>query len=162
MREPTVWHTGFLAGIQGEFVFGSTTRPPKALRWRAGDGIERPAELLAYHPKLRLAVARGPIVPRIVPLVPARPVRLTPDEWVVTLRYNTAGQPVHHAGAVSRRRNKMGSVVEVPGQVGAPILDLEGHLLGVVYSGNRRKAFVVSIDVVSPFLKKAVLGDGGG
>ena len=158
---PTRWRTGFLIGARGEIVFGSRKRPQEKLRWRTKDNKEHAARLLAYDPKLRLAVARGPIQARVVPLMPAEDPRMRPKRWVVTFRHGRKGRAVPHAGTVSKKRKRWGRVVEVPGQLGAPVLDLKGGLLGVVRTGGRRKAVVLPMDRILPFLKKAVLGERG-
>ncbi len=142
-------------------VFGARKRPQGELRWRTADGVERAARLLRYHPKLRLAVARGPVMPRMTPLLPAKNQRLRPDRWVVTLRHGRKGKPVPNAGVVSNERVRWGSVVEVPAQLGAPVLDLQGGLLGVVRSGGRKRAVVMPVRKILPFLKRAVLGERG-
>lgn len=158
VSQPTRWRTGFLIGAQGEMVFGSRKRPEAELKWRGPDGVERPARLLAYDPGLRLAVARGPLRPGVVPLRPSKKPQLRRERWVVTIRHNKEGTAVPHAGAVAGR-HRQGRLVDVPGQIGAPVLDLEGGLLGVVRGGGRRRAVVVPVGRVVPFLKKAVLGE---
>ena len=156
---PKAWRTGFLIGARGEFVFGSRKRPADALSWRGEDGVVRPARLLRYDPKLRLAVARGPIQPRAVPLMPGASSALRPERWVVTFRHGKKGKAVPNAGVVRKKRKRWGPVVDVPAQLGAPVLDLEGKVVGVVRSGSRRSAVVVPFDRILPFLKAAVLGE---
>ena len=106
-------------------------------------------------------MARGPIQPRVVPLRPADDARLAAERWVVTFRHGKKGKQIPHAGVVSKRKTKWGPVVEIPGQLGAPVLDLDGGLLGVVRGGGRQKAVVLPFSRVMPFLKKAVLGENG-
>ena len=159
VSRPTGWRTGFLVGARGEMVFGSRRRPQKVLKWRGDDGVVRSAKLLSYDKRLRLAVARGPILPRVVPLLPADDPKLRTERWVVTLRYGKKGKAIPHAGVVSKRKKSGGRIVEVHGQLGAPVLDVQGGLLGVVRGGNRRHAVVLPMKRILPFLKKAVLGE---
>ncbi|MEO1334006.1 MAG: trypsin-like peptidase domain-containing protein, partial [Myxococcota bacterium] len=120
--------------------------------------VERPAKLLAYDSKLRLAVARGPIQSKVVPLLPDLDRRLRKDQWVVTIRHGKKGKAIPHAGTVNRKRTKWGRVAELRAQLGAPILDLKGRLVGVVRGGTRRRANILPIRRIMPFLRSAVLG----
>ena len=160
VSRPTAWRTGFLVGSQGELVFGARERPERELRWRGADGREHPARLLSYDPGLRLAVARGPILAGSMPLMPAKKPYLRPQDRVVTIRYGAKGKQVPHAGVVARRQKKWGWTVRMRGQLGAPVFDAKGGLVGVVRTGSRRTAVVMPIRRLMPFFKKAVLGGG--
>ena len=63
--------------------------------------------------------------------------------------------PVNFSG----RKTKWGRRVDIRGQPGAPVLDLNGKLLGIVRTGGRRKAVMLPMKRVMPFLSKAVLGE---
>lgn len=154
------WTDGVVIGAQGEILFGINPSTTPKIRVRLASGLERSATVLGFDRRLSVAVARldGPDAPRLAPPTVDLKARLTPERWLVVMTHDKRGESTSYAGQVVGPGGKRRFKVDVPGQVGSPLLSLEGGLVGISVTSGKRRVLVRSMADLMPFLSRVVIG----
>ncbi len=163
--------TGFLIGARGEVVFGTRSAPADGVgvTIMTEDGTSHEGFVVGYEPSLHLALAQMAAAPTdpLPPLRVGTDVGLERRRWVVVMTHSAKkGEPEPFAGTVeggaaatqSRKaelRRYSVARVDAPGNLGSPVLDTQGKLVGVVVVPGRRRTEVVAVSEVIKFLKAA-------
>ncbi len=154
------WTDGVVIGAQGEILFGINPSTTPKIRVRLVSGLERRATVLGFDRRLSVAVARldGPDAPRLVPPTVDLKARLTPERWLVVLTHDKEGASTSYAGQVVGPSTQGRFKVDVPGEVGSPLLSVEGGLVGISVTSGKRRVQVRSMADLMPFLQRVVIG----
>ncbi len=157
--------TGFAVGAGGELVFAWSKEVGETVFVTLPSGAAVTAEVVARDPVAGLGLARLPLPPEHV-LGLGDESAIAPDRWAVVLSHSDGGTTEPFAGVFTSapfeaRGRKGGGVrqarLEAPGRVGAPVLGLDGKLLGVVVRGGRRRSEIVTVRAVLGFLRSIVV-----
>ncbi len=147
------WVAGVVIGARGEILFFAPKMPTPQLEIEDSDGKRHEARLLGFDRASAVAVGRVEAGIWTPPPVATEP--LSPERWVVTLRHDSRGQLLPHAGVLGRLERGL-VWADVPGRPGAPIFTVEGQLLGVATDYGNRRTRVRPLADLLPFLKAVV------
>ena len=151
--------TGFVIGAKGEVVFGARRAPEGPVVVHTHDGRTHPARVLAHNRGLRLGLARmTEFDGDYPPLRPGTTAELRAPGWVVSVAFLDKKSAEPYAGtvdsALTQRRKSRPSTMRLhaPGDLGSPVLGLDGALVGVIYERGRRRTRLVPVQALVSFL----------
>ena len=152
--------SGFIVGARNEFVFGSdNARVDQEMFVKTSTGAWLSARILAYSPTLKIGLGRiaGLERGRFTPLQLQTTTLPREEEWLVVLKHDKGAQQAPFAGTL-REKNKhdvngLYYGLDIPGELGSPVLDTKKAVVGVVFRSGRRKSLAWPVKTLVQFLK---------
>ena len=152
--------SGFIVGARNEFVFGSkNAQIDQQLFVHTSTGAWLPARVLAYSPTLKIGLGRiaGSKTGRFVPLQIGAAKVPRVEQWLVVIKHDSDSRQAPFAGTLREKKkhetNGLYLGLDIPGELGSPVLNTKNSVVGVVFRAGRRKSLAWPVKTLVQFLQ---------
>ena len=117
------------------------------------------ARVLAYNAKLKLGLGRiqGTETGRFAPMRLEPSSKPREEQWLVVLKHDSEQKQAPFAGTLREKKthqsNGLYYGLDIPGELGSPVLDTKRNVVGVVFRSGRRKSLAWPTETLLEYLK---------